>query len=92
MASGRTHAIDATLKVPWDAEHGHGHVELGLERTREAVRVALCFSKLRLRIPGVGLDFFLAFSLTFGECLANFDRPVLGWLAGWLVNRTVLKN
>ena len=24
--------------------------------------------------------------------MANFERPVLGWLAGWLVNRTILKN
>ena len=38
-----------TTEHKWDAEHGHGHVELGLERAREAVRVALRFDKLRLR-------------------------------------------
>ena len=48
------HRRDA-LKVKWDAAHGRGHVELGLERAREAVRVALGFFKLGLRIPGVGL-------------------------------------
>ena len=43
---GRRRDVVAGLEPP------HGHVELGLERAREAVRVALCFNKLHLRIPG----------------------------------------
>ena len=63
----------ATLKVQWDAERRHGHVELGLERAREAVRVALGFNELRLRIPGVGLARVRVGSKRPGDLLEKFQ-------------------
>ena len=66
-------AIDASLEPP------HGHVELGLERAREAVRVALCFNKLRLRISGVGLARVRVRSKRAGDLLEKFQVGLRGF-------------
>ena len=72
------HAIDATLKVTWDAAHTHGHVELRLERAGEAVRVAFCFYKLGLRILGVGLARVRVRSKRPGDLLEKFQIRLRG--------------
>ena len=93
MASRRTHAIDATLKkVQWDAEHEHGHVELGLERAREAVRVALGFFKLGLRISGVGLARVRVRSKRPGDLLEKFQIGLRGFQPFPIARRAALQR
>ena len=72
-ATACSSAIDAATLKAKDAGKRHGHVELGLERAREAVRVALCFNELRLRIPGVGLARVRVGSERPGDLLEKFQ-------------------
>ena len=65
IAATACSSADAAIVEAKDAGKRHGHVELGLERAREAVRVALGFDKLRLR----GLR------ITFARVRVRSKRP-----------------